>query len=264
MKKENAEILEVGKQAAFEAGQILMDNVGKIGKVSEKADGSFVTNVDVEAERKIVSLIRDKFPDHGILTEESDEIVGDSEYRWVIDPLDGTHNYMRGLDMFGVSIGVTHFGKPAAGIVYFPSSGKLYHCEKGAGAYLNGERIHVSGRELKDSILTHNSGFDVGGGQMFEGFRRLADSVFKVRMFGSCIVHLAHVADGRIDADVEYGLHPWDFFAGALLVEEAGGKVTDISGSQWHLCGSPLVASNGVFHDEIRKLLQAKGAQGGY
>lgn len=265
MKKENVEILELGKQAALEAGQILMDNFGKVSELWKKADGSFVTNVDIEAERKIVSLIKDKFPDHSILTEETEEVLGNSEpgkeapmlskYRWIVDPLDGTHNYMRGLSIFGVSICITHLSKPLIGIIYFPSSNKLYHCEKGKGAYLNGERIHVSKRGLEDAFLTHNSNFHADGEKMFKGFKKLVNSVFKVRMLGSCIAHLAQLADGRTDVDVEYGLHPWDIFAGALIVEEAGGKVTDFAGKPRHSFNGTLIASNGLIHNEIQELL---------
>ena len=254
MKKENTEIFELAKQAAFSAGKILMDNFGKIKEVSRKADGSFVTNVDISADRKIVSLIKNKFPDHSILTEEAGESPTLSEYRWIIDPLDGTHNYIHGLDIFGVSICVTHIGEPLIGIIYFPSSNKLYHCEKGSGAYLNGERIHVSTRtKLKDALLTHNSNFRTE--KMFEGFKKLVNSVFKVRILGACVAQLCHIADGTTDADVEYDLNPWDFFAGALIVEEAGGRVTDFAGKPWHLSPGPHIASNGLIHDEIRKLM---------
>ncbi len=264
MKEQNTEIFELGKQAAFSAGKILMDNFGKIKKVSKKADGSFVTNADISADREIVSLIKDKFPDHSILTEESGECPVNSgpgkksptlsEYRWIIDPLDGTHNYVHGLDIFGVSICVTHIGEPLIGIIYFPCSNKLYHCEKGSGAYLNGERIHVSTRtKLKDALLTHNSNFR--SERMFEGFKKLVDSVFKVRILGACVAHLCHIADGRTDADVEYDLNPWDYFAGALIVEEAGGRVTDFAGKPWHLSSGPHIASNGLIHNEILKLM---------
>lgn len=256
MGKNNAEIFELGRQAAFEAGQILMENFGRISEVSKKEDGSLVTNVDVEAEERIVSLIRDRFPDHGILTEEREEVRGDSEYRWIIDPIDGTHNYIHSLDVFGISIGVACSDKPFLGIIYFPCSKKFYHCEKNKGAYVNGERIHVSNRGVKEAFLTHNSNFHIDGQeQMLEGFKRLVNLIFKVRMFGSCIVHFTHIADGRVDLAVEYGIKLWDLYAGALMVEEAGGKVTDFSGRPWHLSNGPYIASNGVFHDEIQKLL---------
>ena len=129
------------------------------------------------------------------------------------------------------------------------------YCEKGKGAYLNGERIHVSKRGLEDAFLTHNSNFHADGEKMFKGFKKLVNSVFKVRMLGSCIAHLAQLADGRTDVDVEYGLHPWDIFAGALIVEEAGGKVTDFAGKPWHSFNGTLIASNGLIHNEIQELL---------
>ena len=255
MGEQNVEILEFGKKVAFTAGQILMDNFGSVSGVSEKADGSLVTNVDVEVDEKIVSMIRDKFPLHSILTEESPEIKGNSEYRWVIDPLDGTHNYLHGIDIFGVSICVTHLDKPIIGIVYLPAAGQLYHCEKGNGAYLDEKRIKVSNRKLKDACITHNSSFRRDRKRMFEGFGRLVDSVFNIRMLGCCVRELSNVAEGKVDADIEYNVKPWDIYGGALLIEEAGGKAADFSGRPWYLSNGPYILSNGLIHEELRKLL---------
>ena len=254
-----SKIFEVGKQAALAAGQILMDNFRNIREVSKKADGSLVTNVDIEVERKVVDLIRDSFPEHGILTEESPEIKGDSEYRWIIDPLDGTHNYVHGLDIFGVSVCVTRLDTPIIGIVYLPPSGRLYCCEKGGGAYLNGRRIQVSQRKLQKACVAHNSNIRSGNEQMFEGFKKLAKSACKIRMFGSCVVSLSAVAEGSLDADIEYNVHSWDIYAGVLIIEEAGGKATDFSGNPWYLSGGPYIASNGLVHNEIRRLLEGIG-----
>ena len=255
MEKETVEIFELGKHAALTAGEILMDNFGKARELEKKADGSLVTNVDIEVDRKIVGLIRDKFPEHSILTEETPEISGSSEYRWIIDPLDGTHNYLYGIDVFGVSICVTHLDKPVIGIIYLPATKQLYYCEKGRGAYLNGKRIKVSRRKLKDACIAHNSSFRRDSKRMLEGFRRLIPSVFNIRMLGSCVADLARVADGKVDADIEYNVKPWDIYGGALIVEEAGGRVTDFSGKPWYLSRGPYIASNGLIHDELQKLL---------
>ena len=255
MKKESVEIFELARQAALAAGEILTDNFEKIREVSRKADGSLVTNVDIEAEKRIVGLIKNKFPEHSILTEESPEINEGSEYRWIIDPLDGTHNYVRGIDIFGVSIGIAHMGKPVIGIIYLPATGALYSCEKGSGAYLNGKRIRVSGEKLEHACVTHNSSFRRDRERMLEGFGRLVSEVFNIRMLGSCVVGLGRVAEGKLDADIEYNIKPWDIYAGALIVEEAGGRVTDFSGKPWHMSGGPHIASNGLIHDEIQKLL---------
>ena len=255
MKKESVEIFELARQAALAAGEILTDNFEKIREVSRKADGSLVTNVDIEAEKRIVGLIKNKFPEHGILTEESPEINEGSEYRWIIDPLDGTHNYVRGIDIFGVSIGIAHMGKPVIGIIYLPVTGALYSCEKGSGAYLNGKRIRVSGEKLEHACVTHNSGFRYDRERMLEGFGRLVSEVFNIRMLGSCVVGLVRVAEGKLDADIEYNIKLWDIYAGALIVEEAGGRVTDFSGKPWHMSGGPHIASNGLIHDEIQELL---------
>ena len=259
MKKESVEIFELAKQAALAAGRILMDNFGSVSKVSKKSDGSLVTNVDIEVDRGIVSLIRDKFPEHSILTEETPEINGKSEYRWIIDPLDGTHNYFHGIDIFGVSICITHLDDPVIGIIYLPATGKLYCCEKGSGAYLNGKKIQVSGRKLEDACISHNSSFRRDSKRMLEGFGRLVDSVFNIRMFGACVRGLSSVAEGKVDADIQYNVKPWDLYGGALIVEEAGGKVTDFSGRPWYLSSGPYISSNGLIHDEIQKLLSDLG-----
>ena len=256
MQKEHRDILELGKEAALAAGKILMDNFNRISKVSKKADGSLVTNVDIEADRKVTSLIKNSFPEHSILTEESPEVKGNSEYRWIIDPLDGTHNYVQGLDIFGVSISITHLNKPIIGIIYLPPAEKLYYCEKGNGAYLNGKSIRVSKRNLKEACIAHNSSFRRGNEPMFEGFKKLAASAFKIRMLGSCVRGLSAVAEGTLDADIEYNVHSWDIYGGALIIEEAGGRVTDFSGNPWYLSNGPYIASNGIVHDEIRSLLE--------
>ncbi len=255
MRKEAVEILELGKQAALVAGEILMDNFGSAHQVSKKADGSLVTNVDIEVERRIVSLIRDKFPEHGILTEETPEINAGSEYRWIIDPLDGTHNFVHGIDIFGVSICITHLDKPVVGIVYLPVTKQLYYCEKGSGACLNGKRIRVSKRRLKDACITHSSSFRRDPERMLEGFERVMNSVFNIRMLGCCVTSLSSLAEGKVDANIEYNVKSWDIYGGALIVEEAGGRATDFSGKPWYKSGGPYIASNGLIHDELLKLL---------
>lgn len=256
MRKETVEIFELGKQAALAAGQILMDNFGSVRQVSKKADGSLVTNVDIEVERRIMSLIRDKFPEHGILTEETPEINAGSEYRWIIDPLDGTHNYVHGIDIFGVSICITHLDKPVVGIVYLPVTEQLYYCEKGSGAYLNGKRIRVSKRKLKGACITHSSSFRRDSERMLEGFGRVINSVFNIRMLGCSVTSLSSVAEGKVDADIEYNVKPWDIYGGALIVEEAGGRVTDFSGKPWYKSSGPYIASNALVHDELQRLLE--------
>ena len=254
----NKEILEFGKKMILSAGQILMDNFDRVSKISKKPDGTLVTNVDIEVEREIIAMIRNKFPEHGILTEESPEVKGISGYRWVIDPLDGTHNYIRGIDVFGISVCVMYLNKPAIAIINLPASSQLYYCEKGSGAYLNGEKISVSGKNLKESCVTHNSNFRRDSEKMIKGFKKLAEHVFNIRMFGACVRDLTLVAEGRVEADIEYNIKPWDIYGGALMVEEAGGRVTDFGGEPWYLSGGPYIASNGLIHEELRSLFVTK------
>jgi myo-inositol-1(or 4)-monophosphatase len=215
-----------------------------------------VTNVDLEAERKIIDLIRKNYPDHIILSEESKQSKGKSEYRWIIDPLDGTHNYIRGIEIFGVSIALEYKGEVVLGVIYLPSNKQLYFTQKGEGSYLNGQKIKVSQRELKEASMSYDSSLRLDRGNvMLKNLNELTKQVFNVRMFGSTARSLSFVAEGKIDFSVEYHDRPWDFSAGALLVEEAGGRVTDIYGRVWSSRSRGYIASNGILHEEIIQII---------
>jgi len=242
-------------KAAREAGRILLDNFGRIKKVEVKKRGDLVTNVDVEAEEKIIKIINGKYPEHFILSEESKELKGNSDYRWIIDPLDGTHNYVRGIEIFGVSIALEHKGSIILGVIYMPCSDELYFAERGEGAYLNGERIKVSRRGLSQALLVYDSNIKLGKEHVVKGLDMLARKTFALRMFGSSVRTLSYIAEGKADIFIDYHHGPWDFSAGALLVEEAGGKLSDIYGNPWSPWVRGYIASNGVVHEEVVKTL---------
>jgi len=149
-------------KAAKEAGDILFENFQKIKQVDKKGERELVSNVDLASEKKIIEIIKDKYPDHDILCEESGVHDNSSDYRWVIDPLDGTHNYIYGINMFGVSIALDYKGEIILGVINMPSTNELYWAEKGKGAYLNDERIHVSDRGMKNALAIYDSGLYVG------------------------------------------------------------------------------------------------------
>jgi len=245
-------------QATKEAGEVLIENFDKMKKIIVKKGGSLVSNVDLEAERKIIDLIKKNYPDHIILSEESKQLKGNSEYRWIIDPLDGTHNYVRGIEIFGVSIALEYKGEVILGVIYIPSSKQLYLAQKGEGSYLNGQRIKVSQRGLNEASMSYDSSFRLDRGNvMLKNLGELTKRVFNVRMFGSTARSLSFIAEGKIDFAVEYHDRPWDFSAGALIVEEAGGRVTDIYGRAWSSRSKGYIASNGILHDEIMQIISS-------
>ena len=244
--------------AAKEAGRILIENFGKIERVDTKAVKELVSNVDIAAEKKIIEVIKSKYPDHGILCEESAEEITDSDYKWIIDPLDGTHNYIYGINIFGTSIALEYKGEIVLGVINMPFASELYCAEKGKGAYLNGEPISVSERTMEEALVIFDSTLDELHGEKADkiGFLAvLVDKIFGLRMTGSAVRNLAHVANGSVDMVVEYSDKPWDFAAGGLLIEEAGGKMTTLHGDKWSPYVQGYLGSNGKFHDEIVQLL---------
>jgi myo-inositol-1(or 4)-monophosphatase len=248
---------ELAISAAKEAGRILMENFGKIEQVDKKGERELVSNVDIASENKILEIIKDKYPDHDILCEESGLKDSTSDYKWIIDPLDGTHNYVYGINMFGVSIALAYKGEIILGVINMPYTNEIYWAEKGKGAYFNGQRMHVSDRGMKNALAIYDSGLFVNTTERTGFLAILVSRIFNVRVFGASTRHLTYVASGRADLQIEYGDKPWDFAAGGLMVEEAGGRITQLDGSKWSVYNEGYVSSNGKFHDEIIDLLKA-------
>lgn len=215
-----------------------------------------VTDADLEAESVIVQIIETAFPDHAVLAEEGGRNESSSEYLWVVDPLDGTSNYSRGIPYFSVSVAVVHDGVPIVGAVYDPSRDEMFTAVSRKGAFLNGDRIRVSETSsLADAILI--TGFFYDRGEAMERNldnigRLFAHGIVGVRRFGSAALDLCYVACGRADAFWEHELNPWDFLAGALLVCEAGGTVTDVDGNAVRIEAGYVFASNTRLHEPIR------------
>lgn len=243
------------KKAALEAGQLMKARFNSGFRVDNK-DGvnDLVTEVDHASEKLIMEIIRNEFPDHFILSEEVGEIKMDSAYKWIIDPIDGTVNYANGIPICCVSIGVEHEGKMIMGAVFNPFMDEFFFAERGAGAWLNEQRIRVSDKDnVSHSCLV--TGFpytylDLPNGPL-EVFGRFIRKGIPVRRLGSAAIDLCWVAAGRFDGFYEHKLNAWDSAAGFLLVEEAGGKVTDFEGNHYSPYQPHIVATNGKIHDEL-------------
>ncbi len=215
---------------------------------------NLVTEVDHASEKAIIETIRKNFPEHHLLTEESGDLVQDSTYKWIIDPIDGTVNFAHRIPICCISIGLEHEGKMILGAIYNPFMNELFVAERGQGATLNDRRIRVS---TKESVATAClvTGFPYtyldepnGPLQVFERFIRRG---IPVRRLGSAAIDLAWVAAGRFDGFFEHKLQAWDSAAGFLMVEEAGGRVTNLHGDTYSPYQPGIIASNGVLHDEL-------------
>lgn len=249
------------KQVALDAGTVLVQRLGS-ARISNKGDIDLVTEADIAAEELIIDRIRSYYPRHGILAEESGEAVkvGDtaSEWRWVIDPLDGTTNYAHGYPCFCTSIGVEHNGKLEFGVIYDPMRKELFAAERGQGATLNDRRIKVSDvEELSKAMLVTGFPYNVRERPDFaREFVTFTMNAQAVRRDGSAAIDLAYVACGRFDGFWEDGLNPWDMAAGVLLIQEAGGRVTNFNDEPLSIYTKKVLATNGLVHQPMLGFLK--------
>lgn len=250
---------DVARSAAHEAGRILAQYFEQGFTIRNKGIADLVTDADVASERRIVEVIRNVFPDHAVLGEE--ENAGDvtAEHLWVIDPLDGTTNFAHHIPHFAVSIAYLHKGQAECGVVWNPIRQDLYTARRGCGASHNGKSIRV-GAQTRMSECLIGTGFYYDRGAMMEAtLAALADcfrqQIHGMRRFGTASLDLAHVATGLYGAYFEYQLSPWDFAAGQLIVEEAGGRVTTCAGSPLPLSATTLLASNSALHQEMLSIV---------
>lgn len=250
---------DLAARVARKAGQVLQKRLGRTKRIDYKGAVNLVTEMDFLSEKIIVSEIRKQYPDHGFLAEEKAREQTLSPYRWIIDPLDGTTNYAHGYPVYGVSIALERQGEIVLGVVYDPSRDELFVAQKGKGARLNGRRIRISSvRELSRSLLATGFPYDLRDNPVnnFDHFQNFAYRVHAVRRSGSAALDLCYVAAGRFEGFWEMKLGPWDLAAGTLMVQEAGGKVSDFQGRPLGLDGSYVLASNGQIHGEMIKVLK--------
>ena len=254
-------IFNAAIEAAHIGGEVLLTHLSRVQmyEVERKAQFDFATQVDHASEKAIVDFIRSKFPTHKILAEEGGEIDGAGIYKWVIDPLDGTTNYIHGVRMFGVSIAVMRGRQPVVGVVYDPIRGETFAAARDHGAYLNGAPIEVSARTtMADCLLA--TGFPFRKKELIdpylESFRRFFMKASDVRRMGSASIDLAYLAAGRFDGFWELNLSRWDIAAGIVLVQEAGGEVSGfLPGEDYWQTGN-IVASNGRIHEDFARELE--------
>jgi myo-inositol-1(or 4)-monophosphatase len=254
-------LLNFAIQTARDAGQILADRFGRAIQITHKGDIDIVTEADIAAERLVIDRIRSYYPRHAILAEESgdsqDASEQQSEFKWIIDPLDGTTNYAHGYPCFCVSIALEHNGKIEIGVIYDPTRDEVFAAERGEGATLNGRSIRVSDVEdLNRAMLCTGFPYNVRDrGDFARNFTNFIMHAQAVRRDGSAALDLAYVACGRFDGFWEEGLNPWDVAAGVLLVEEAGGRVSRYDGSPFDIYTPPIMTSNGLVHEAMMKVL---------
>lgn len=269
LKSKNIHMLKPLKETCLESceiirsvGDFIQEELGKVKAtaIETKALNSLVSYVDKEAEKQLVDGLHKILPEATFLTEEETVEQKEGTFRWIIDPLDGTTNFLHQLPFFSVSVGLEQEGELVMGIIYEPIRQECFYGWKGGGAYLNEQSIHVSKTEqVSDSLLaTGFPYYDYGAIKAYLGaLEQLMQSSRGIRRLGSAALDLAYVACGRFDAFFEYSLNPWDLAAGAFLVTEAGGRVTDFRGGDDFLHGKQLIASNAGIADEFSNIIQS-------
>ncbi|MCR8643045.1 inositol monophosphatase [Paenibacillus sp. N1-5-1-14] len=256
----------VAINTASKAGEWIKSKLGNIREVNLKQSSQdLVTEIDKGAEKLIRNLILTHFPDHSILGEEGVEPgpaasaqalreMSDAEYLWIVDPIDGTTNFVHGFPFFCVSIALAHRGEVIVAAIYDPMRDELFVAEKGKGAYLRGKVLEVSGEETLAQALVA-TGFPPDQQYALPlnlaGVNVISPQVRNLRVAGSAALHMAYVASGRLSGFWEIGLNAWDVAAGALLIQEAGGRVTDTDGKPYSLAVRNMLATNGLIHDEM-------------
>jgi myo-inositol-1(or 4)-monophosphatase len=243
-------------EIAREAGALLANYYERRVPYELKGEFDLVTEADRASESLVVERLRSHFPSHGIVAEEGGGHESSSDYRWFVDPLDGTTNFAHSYPVFNTTLALEHAGEMIAGVVYDPMRQELFAAERGSGAYLNNRRIRVSGvKRLEDSLVC--TGFPSRQRHLSVNvhfYHQLAMATHGVRRSGSAAIDLSYVACGRLDAFWEFGLNPWDMAAGRLLVEEAGGRVSDMEGKPHQFSSEHLLVDNGHLHEQMLQI----------
>jgi myo-inositol-1(or 4)-monophosphatase len=251
--------LSAAKEAAQSAGRFLKENIDAVQEIIFKGSVDLVTNLDNQSQSMIFKHLSDSFPDHDFLAEEGLSKERGAEYRWIIDPLDGTTNYAHKFPIFTVSIALERKKEVVLGVVYDPTREEMFTALKGGGAFLNEGTIKVSSvDDLDKSLVATGFPYDLRVSEVnnISHFNNFATRVQAIRRCGSAAMDLCYVACGRFDGFWELKLKPWDMAAGALIVEEAGGQISDFLGKEFHIFSAEILASNGLIHAQMIDVLQ--------
>ena len=246
---------------ARKAGALLKEQFNQKHEINYKGDINLVTEADKMSEDLIIAAISRKFPDHGILSEESPMITGAGKLRWIIDPLDGTTNYAHGYPVFCISIALENEGTIVLGVIYDPMREEMFAAVRGEGAYLNDKKLAVSRTDnISRSLLATGFPYDIRESKEnnLDYFNSMAINVQAIRRAGAAALDLAYLAAGRFDGFWELKLKPWDTAAGCLMVEEAGGLVSNVFGEKWSIFSPHVLASNGLIHGQMIEVLSIK------
>jgi myo-inositol-1(or 4)-monophosphatase len=253
-------ITSFAQETALKAGEILRKRSKHQNRISFKGRVNLVTDADLASEKFITRAIGKQSPDHSILAEEEASQEKQSDYRWIVDPLDGTTNFAHDFPFYCVSIALEYEGEIVSGVVYDPIRDEMFHAYLGGGSYLNRKKNVVSTQtKLQKSLLATGFPYDIGSSRennlkQFGKFARIAQGV---RRPGSAALDICYLACGRIDGFWELKLHPWDTAAGKIIVEEAGGMVTDFTGQKYSIYDKYILATNGKIHGRMKKILMA-------
>ncbi|MBI4652275.1 inositol monophosphatase [Candidatus Desantisbacteria bacterium] len=251
--------------AAMEAGKLQRDNYSKHNNIFYKGRINLVTEINIESERIIKNTILKRFPDHSIMAEESEEKVASTQYKWIIDPLDGTTNFAHGYPCFCISIALEKDGDIILGVIFDAVKKELFTAKKGEGAFLNGEKISVSKIDkLTESLLVTGFPYDIreNPDNNLNYFFAMSMAAQAVRRDGAAALDLAYIACGRFDGFWELKLAPWDIAAGILMVEEAGGTITGLKGQPITLLSQEILASNSKIHAEMMEVIEENNRPG--
>ncbi len=252
---------EIAIEAAKESGRLLLASRSTERRIDSKGRGNLVSDADLLSERTILKLLTSEFPDLTVISEEGDKPTAVSDYAWIVDPLDGTNNFVFGIPFFCVNIALVHGKETVLGVTYDPNRDETFVAEKGKGAYLNGERMRVSRRStLQSSLLGCDLGYDDSRGrEVLDIMCSMWPGVHAFRLLGSSSLGLAYVACGRLDLYFHRFLYPWDIAPGVLLVNEAGGLITDWEEAPATYADTAVIASNGLINVEFQKIARALG-----
>lgn len=252
-------MLNIGIRAARAAGNVIARKIDRIDsvKIDRKQRSDFVTDVDQEAESEIIGILKKAFPDHSVLGEESGQLgATDSDFRWIIDPLDGTSNFIHGVPHMCVSIALEHKGRLDQAVIYDPLRQELFTASRGEGAWLDNKRLRVSKSSVMDAtLLGHNHPYRPGVDLKFHlaFLQHVTESAGAIRRTGSAALDLAYLAAGRMDGVWAFGMQPWDIAAGALIVREAGGLINDADGSDKWMQSGNVIAGNPKVQDMLMR-----------